>query len=103
MSVTITLRGRHYTVRSDEPDDDVVAVAEWLDRRIEDIARRTRGVDGETVALLAALNLASEYFRFRKQLSGELGSLDAELAAVSAILEAALPGGAGGSPLVAEE
>ena len=60
MSVTITLRGRHYTVRSDEDSRDVVAVSEWLDAKLADMAARTRGADGETVALLVALNLASE-------------------------------------------
>ena len=94
MPVTITLRGRHYTVRSDEPEDEVIQNARWLDGRIAEIASRTPGVDGETVVLLAALNVASEYARFRKQVVGELGSLDRELAAASAILEVTLPGAA---------
>ena len=92
MPVTITLRGRHYTVRSDEPEDEVIQNARWLDGRIAEIASRTPGVDGETVVLLAALNVASEYARFRKQVVGELGALDRELAAASAILEVTLPG-----------
>lgn len=92
MSVTIVLRGRHYTVRSDEPEEDVLRVARWADRQVAEVARRTPGVDGETVALLAGLNMASEYFRFRKRMVAELGELDQELAAVAAILDVALPG-----------
>lgn len=95
MPVTITLRGRHYTVRSDEPEEEVIQNARWLDSRIAEIASRTPGVDGETVVLLAALNVASEYARFRKQVVGELGTIDRELAAASAILEVTLPGAAG--------
>ena len=53
MAVTITLRGRHYTVRSDEAEEDVIRLARWLDDRVAEMARRTPGVDGETVALLA--------------------------------------------------
>ncbi len=94
MPVTITLRGRHYTVRSDEPEEEVIQNARWLDSRIAEIASRTPGVDGETVVLLAALNVASEYARFRKQMVGELGTIDRELAAASAILEVTLPGAA---------
>lgn len=85
------MRGRHYTVRSDEPEEDVIQVARWLDGRIGEIASRTPGVDGETVVLLAALNVASEYARFRKQVVGELDDVDRELAAISAILEVTLP------------
>jgi len=103
MPVTITLRGRHYTVRSDEPEEEVVQNARWLDQRIAEIASRTPGVDGETVVLLAALNVASEYARFRKQVVGELGALDRELAAASAILEVTLPGAAGADDADDEE
>lgn len=92
MSVTITLRGRHYTVRSDEPEEDVIGVARWVDERVAEVARRTPGVDGETVVLLAALNMASEYHQYRKQVAAEMEQLDEELVAVSAILEVALPG-----------
>ncbi len=103
MPVTITLRGRHYTVRSDEPEEEVIKNARWLDSRIAEIASRTPGVDGETVVLLAALNVASEYARFRKQIVGELGSIDHELAAASAILEVTLPGAAEGTEDAGEE
>ncbi len=92
MPVTITLRGRHYTVRSDEPEDEVVQVARWLDGRVNEMASRTPGVDGETVVLLAALNVASEYARFRRRVVAELEGIDHDLAATSAILEVTLPG-----------
>ncbi len=92
MPVTITLRGRHYTVRSDEPEEEVVQVARWLDGRVNEMASRTPGVDGETVVLLAALNIASEYARFRRHAVQELDGIDRELAATSAILEVTLPG-----------
>jgi cell division protein ZapA (FtsZ GTPase activity inhibitor) len=91
MAVSITLRGRHYTVRSDEAEEEVTRVARWLDARIAEVANRTPGVDGETIVLLAALNVASEYARFRRQIAGELETVDRELAAAAAILEVTLP------------
>ena len=86
MSVTITLRGRHYTVRSDEDSREVVAVAEWLDGKLSDMSARTRGADGETVALLVALNLASDFQRFRKEVLRDLEGADRRLQAVGALL-----------------
>lgn len=103
MSVTITLRGRHYTVRSDEPEEDVRAVAEWVDRRVEDVARFTPGVDEKTVVLLAALNMASEYHRFRRRVIERLDDLDEELAAVSAVLDVVVSEKGGGSLPPGEE
>ncbi len=88
MSVTITLRGRHYTVRSDEDTNDVVAVAQWLDDKLSDMAARTRGADGETVALLVALNVASDFQRFRKELLRDLEDTDRALHAAGALLDA---------------
>ena len=88
MSVTITLRGRHYTVRSDEDTNEVVAVAQWLDDKLSDMAARTRGADGETVALLVALNVASDFQRFRKELLRDLEDTDRALHAAGALLDA---------------
>jgi len=91
MSVTITLRGRHYTVRSDEDSNDVVAVAQWLDDKLSDMAARTRGADGETVALLVALNIASDFQRFRNEILRDLEDADRVLHAAGALLGAPPP------------
>ena len=98
MSVTITLRGRHYTVRSDEDTNDVVAVAQWLDEKLSDMAARTRGADGETVALLVALNIASDFQRFRNEMLRDLEDADRVLHAAGALLDAPPPAEAAPEP-----
>lgn len=89
MATQITIRGRQYTVRSDEPSEDLQAVANFVDGRMSEIARAS--FDEYTVALLACLNIASEYHRFRREVADRLGEMDRDAAAVGAILEAALP------------
>lgn len=91
MQVTVTIRGRQYTVRGDESTDDVEAVARDLDQRLEEVAGRTRTFDEYTVALLTALNLASELRRLRKMVIGRLDELDRDAASLGAMLEATLP------------
>jgi cell division protein ZapA (FtsZ GTPase activity inhibitor) len=91
MQVRITIRGRQYTVRGDDSEEDVRAVAAELEGRLEEVARRTRSFDEYTIALLTALNLTSELRRLRGRLSGRLGDLDREAASLLALLEAALP------------
>ncbi|HJN76775.1 MAG TPA: cell division protein ZapA [Myxococcota bacterium] len=89
MATQITIRGRQYSLRSDEDDEDLAAIAAYVDSKMSEVARSS--FDEHTVALLAALNIASEYHRFRKNLSGRIDDLDREAAAIDAILEAALP------------
>lgn len=91
MQVRITIRGRQYTVRGDDNADTVNAVARDLDARLEEVASRTRSFDEYTVALLTALNLASELRQLREQVRDRLGEVDREAAAVEAMLEAMLP------------
>jgi cell division protein ZapA (FtsZ GTPase activity inhibitor) len=89
MATQITIRGRQYTVRSDEPSEDLHAVAKYVDGKMGELSRGS--FDEYTIALLAALNIASEFHRFRKQVGERLDEVDREAAAVEAILEAALP------------
>ena len=89
MATQITIRGRQYTLRSDEDDEDLTAVAAYVDGKMAEVSRGS--FDEYTVALLAALNIASEYHRFRRTVGGRIEDLDREAAAIGAILEAALP------------
>lgn len=91
MNVQITIRGRHYTVRSDEGGGDIREIAADLDARLAEVASRTRTPDEYTIALLTALNLASETRQLRAQLAQRLDELDREVASISAFVESALP------------
>lgn len=90
MKVQIEIRGRKYTVRSDEDGEDLVAIARYVDAKMAEIAGRGSSADEYTVAMLAALNIASEFDRFRRQALADLSELDRELASTSMVLEDAL-------------
>ena len=89
MSVQIQMRGRTYTLRSDESEEDLTAIAHYLDSKMDALSHAS--FDEYTVAILAALNIASEFHRFRKRVSEELGQIDKEAASIGAIVEAAIP------------
>ncbi len=89
MNVRITIRGREYTLRSDEPEEDLAAVARYVDGKMEELSRPN--IDDYTVAMLAALNIASEYSRYRQRVGERLEELERDAAAVGAVLDAALP------------
>jgi cell division protein ZapA (FtsZ GTPase activity inhibitor) len=91
MKVRIAIRGRSYTVRSDE-DEDLQAIASYVDGKMRDIGQRSPSVDEYTLAMLAALNIASEFDRFRRTVESDLGEADRELAAAAVLLDSMLPG-----------
>lgn len=97
MQVQITIRGRQYTVKSDDDGHDIREVARELDARLADVAGRTRSFDEYTVALLTALNLASENRRLRREVAARLDEFDREAASIGALLDATIDRRAGSS------
>lgn len=88
--VQVTIRGQRYTFRTDEDDIDLVAVASEVDARMGDIEARMPGVERNSVALLAAVQLASDLARLRRQVAAELGEVERHLASTEAMLESVL-------------
>ena len=93
MKVQITVRGRKYTVRSDEEDVDLVEIAKYVDGKMLEISQRTGTFDEYTIAMLAALNIASEFERNKRDVDDELKAIDREVASTAVLLEASLPAG----------
>jgi cell division protein ZapA (FtsZ GTPase activity inhibitor) len=92
MKVQITVRGRSYTVRSDEDDLDLRAIAAFVDSRMGEVAgRATAGVDDYTIALLTCLNIASDLERYRREVGSALADVEREVTAAEMMLRATLP------------
>jgi cell division protein ZapA (FtsZ GTPase activity inhibitor) len=91
MQVRITIRGREYTVRGDDNAGQMQTLAVDLDRRMTETAERTRSFDEYTIAMMTALNLASELHQLKEQVAQRLDELDRDAASVAAMIEAALP------------
>jgi cell division protein ZapA (FtsZ GTPase activity inhibitor) len=89
----ITILGRGYTLRADDGDEIEQAAAE-VDRRMRELSTRAPAFDPTTVALLTALNIASESRNLRRRLRVQIEEADRRAAAAEAILEAAVAEGA---------
>lgn len=76
--VTVNIYGKTYTVRGEAPADWITRVAGYVDQKMRDIAGRHLYLDTTKIAVLAALNIADEYFRLKKEYDEFLQLLDEE-------------------------
>ncbi len=62
----ISIMGQKFSIRSESNDDYVQEVAGFVDGRINEVMSSTKSVASLNVAILAAMNIADEYFKFRR-------------------------------------
>jgi cell division protein ZapA len=66
-SVTVQIAGKGYALKTDEDDRFVKAVAAYVDTKMREAQKSTRTVDTQTVAVLAALQIADELLSERRE------------------------------------
>ena len=65
----VVIYNQTYNLRSDHDVQYIQELAEYVDRRMNEIARATMTVDSLRVAILAALQIADELFKARRDLT----------------------------------
>ncbi|HUP59178.1 MAG TPA: cell division protein ZapA [Thermoanaerobaculia bacterium] len=63
----VEIFGQTYNVRGDGDPDYLAELARFVDTRMREVAAQSATVDGMKIAILAALNIADEFSRYRKQ------------------------------------
>lgn len=75
-SIRVEIYNQTYSIRSDGDNDYILRLAEYVDRKMREIASGTLTVDSLKVAILAALHIADEFH----QLQNAQAQTDAQLA-----------------------
>lgn len=78
--IRVDIYNQTYSIRSDGDNEYILSLADYVDRKMREIASGTMTVDSLKVGILAALHIADEYF----QLKDAQAQSDAQLAARSA-------------------
>ena len=60
--VRVEILGREYTVKSDEDEERVKKIAEYVNEKLRRISDNTKTISTLNVAILAAMDIANEYF-----------------------------------------
>lgn len=77
-TVNVEIMGQRFTVSSDAEEVYVRKVAEYVDGKIQEVLKTGRPVAKSSVAMLAALNIADEYYRLKESyeaMASRLGRL----------------------------
>ncbi len=59
----VEILGREYTVRSDEGEEWVQKIAEYVNIKIKEVSDNTKTISTLNIAILTALNIANDYFK----------------------------------------
>ena len=66
-STTVEIFGQTYNVRGNGDPDYLAELAQFVDTRMREVASQVATVDPAKIAILAALNIADEFSRFKRQ------------------------------------
>jgi cell division protein ZapA len=66
-STGVEIFGQTYNVRGDGDPDYLLELARFVDSRMREVAAQVATVDPMKIAILAALNIADEFSRYRRQ------------------------------------
>jgi cell division protein ZapA len=66
-STGVEIFGQTYNVRGNGDPDYLAELARFVDNRMREVAAQVATVDPMKIAILAALNIADEFSRFRRQ------------------------------------
>jgi cell division protein ZapA (FtsZ GTPase activity inhibitor) len=62
-SVTLRIQGHEYSIRSDGDEEEILRIAEYVNEKIHEAESSGEGLTEKKTVVLAALNIASDYFQ----------------------------------------
>lgn len=66
--IKVTIYGQSYQIKGDASDSHITNVANWVDSKMQEIGKRNPSLDHNKIAVLAAINIADELLKLRKEL-----------------------------------
>ncbi|CCQ98344.1 conserved hypothetical protein [[Clostridium] ultunense Esp] len=77
-SARVVIYGEPYLLKGEASNSHLHQVAEWVDQKMKEIAKRNPKLDHTRIAVLAAVNIADELLRVRRELEELYQMIDEE-------------------------
>jgi cell division protein ZapA len=65
--IRVRIRNHEYLIQSDEDGDQILKIADYVNHKLREVEQDTEGLSEKKTAILAALNIAGDYFRVLKE------------------------------------
>lgn len=64
--ITINILGKEYNIKSDVDEKYAKQIADCLNQKVEEVVKTTKTVATLNILVLAAMNIANDYFQAKK-------------------------------------
>ena len=65
--MTLNIHGSNYTIRTTQESQKVTDIVEYVNQKMDEVARYQPKLNYKDVAVLAALNMAEEYLNLKEE------------------------------------
>lgn len=65
--VEVEICGEYYTIKGDMPPEKMIELAQYVNRCMKELSKRNSRLTRTQLAVLAALNIAEEYFKLKEE------------------------------------
>lgn len=73
--VKVKILDQEYLLESEEDQNQVHKIAQYVNEKLKEVKENTQGLSERRAAILASLNIASEYFQLLKEKDNRLESI----------------------------
>ncbi|UCD16904.1 MAG: cell division protein ZapA [Candidatus Zixiibacteriota bacterium] len=89
-TVKVVIFGEEYPIRGDADSEYILRVADYVDRRMKEIALKSKNKSPNRIAILAALNIAGEYLDLKDTKVTDLSEVEDRAKSILDLLDSKL-------------
>jgi len=75
-SVTVSIKGQEYTIRTDSGEDHVKAVAGVVNERLDFLGQKSQTISTVNLMVLTLMNVTSDYLQLKVELDSMIHRLE---------------------------
>lgn len=90
--VKVKIFGNMYNIQGDAEPEYIVKLAEYVNEKMQEVSQNLPSGNSLQIAILAALNIADEYFQLREIKSNLISDLERKTSALIHLLDEGLIG-----------
>lgn len=90
--VKVTILGQTYNIKGDTSPEYIMQLADYVNKKIEEIGGNISSRNSLQLAILASLNIADEYFQMKNINSGIEGAIENKTKEIISLLDEGLIG-----------